>query len=378
MHILILNSEFPPVGGGAGTASAHIARSMAAMGHRVTVLTTRFADLPRREERDGYAIIRLPAPRRHPHRSSTGEQLAFMLAATLWGLPWTLRLKPNGVLAFFGAPGGVAAWVWSWLRRLPYVVSLRGGDVPGFRPYDFALEHSLLKPLLRRVWRQAAAVVANSQGLRRLAAAFEPGIPIEVIPNGVDTERFAAEPESWSPPRLLFVGRIVYQKGLDILLEALARTGSTDWQLSLVGDGPEIELLRDQALRLGVAEQLRYLGWQDRDSLPALYRAHNLFVYPSRHEGMPNAVLEAMASGLPVVATRIAGNEELVLHERTGLLVPPEDPDALAAALGSLFPDSQRRRAMGAAGRKLAVDSYSWERSARGYLDLFTSAGEKA
>jgi len=376
MHILILNSEFPPVGGGAGTASAQIARSLLGAGHRVTVMTTCFADLPDMEQRDGYQIIRLPARRRHLHRSSVSEQLHFMLVASLRGLPLVRRLKPDGVLAFFGAPSGAAAWFWSFFMKLPYIVSLRGGDVPGFRPYDFAREHALLKPLLRRVWRRAIAVVANSRGLRQLGADFEPRVSIEVIPNGVDSAAFAVKERQWQPPRLLFIGRIVYQKGLDSLFDALSQLTALEWQLRLVGDGPQLPRLRSLARQYAIDDRVHFLGWQDRTQLPALLAESNLFVYPSRHEGMPNAVLEAMASGLPVIATAIAGNEELVQDGRTGLLVPPDDVSALAAALADLLPDAARREGMGAAARRLVSEDYSWQNTADAYVDLFERAQE--
>jgi glycosyltransferase involved in cell wall biosynthesis len=376
MHILILNSEFPPVGGGAGTASAQIAHSLVAAGHRVTVMTTRFGDLPAEDQCDGYNIIRLPARRRHLHRSSASEQLHFMLVAALRGLPHMRRLRPDAVLAFFGAPSGAAAWFWSFFMQLPYIVSLRGGDVPGFRPYDFAREHTLLKPLLRRVWRRAIAVVANSRGLRQLGADFEPRVPIAVIPNGVDMAAFAVEERQWQPPRLLFVGRIVYQKGLDTLLDALSQLTAADWELRLVGDGPQLPRLRTLARQYDLNERVHFLGWQDRSALPRLLAESNLFVYPSRHEGMPNAVLEAMASGLPVIATAIAGNEELVKSGFTGLLVPPEDIGALAAALAELLPDARRREDMGAAARRLVSEDYSWQNTADAYMDLFERAVE--
>lgn len=374
MHVLILNSEYPPVGGGAGNASAQIARCLAERGQKVTVLTSAYADLSQDELRDGVRILRLPALRGKADRSSAFEQLLFMLVASVWGFAWVLELKPDVVLAFFGAPSGVAAWAWSFFRRTPYIVCLRGGDVPGFRPYDFALWHRLLGPLLRRVWRRASAVVANSQGLRVLGMAFEPRVPIQVIPNGVELEAFGVEEREWEPARLLFVGRLVYQKGLDILLSALEGLVETPWHLTLVGDGPRRDWLGARAAELGMGGQVELRGWQPRAALPEIYRRANLFVYPSRHEGMPNALLEAMASGLPAVATRIAGNEELIVDGETGLLVPPEDPTALRNALRKVLSQSDLRQRMGAAARQRVEANYSWEKAAEKYLKHIRAA----
>ena len=185
MHVLVLNSEFPPIGGGAGNASAHISNNLLKQGHQVTVLTSAFGSLDSDENKDGVRIIRLPALRRYRDRSTAFEQILFMLVLTLWGFFWQLKLRPNAILAFFGVPSGLSAWIWNFFVKIPYIVLLRGGDVPGFRPYDFGTLHRLISPILRLIWKGAYAVVANSQGLKELALAFEPRIPIKVIPNGV-------------------------------------------------------------------------------------------------------------------------------------------------------------------------------------------------
>ncbi len=370
MHILIVNSEYPPIGGGAGNASAHIARELVKLGQQVTVLTARYGDLAREQDDQGVRVLRLPTLRRKADRSTATEQMAFMVSAALLGFPIVLRLRPQIALAFFGAPSGAAAWFWSIFVSLPYVVALRGGDVPGFRPYDFARVHKRLAPLLRRVWRRAAGVVANSQGLRALGHAFEPKVPIAVIPNGVDLEQFKVAQRKWQPPRLLFVGRVVYQKGLDILLNALGALKASSWTIDIVGDGPRREKLQAQAHELGIADRLNFLGWKNGEELVQRYAEANLFVYPSRHEGMPNAVLEAMACSLPVLATHIAGNEELVAHNETGLLVPAEDAKALRAALSSMLADAEGRQRMGAAARKRVETQYSWQRVSKEYLEL--------
>ncbi len=369
MHILIVNSEYPPIGGGAGNASAHIARELVKAGNQVTVLTAGFARLPRNEQDAGARVLRLPGLRRKADRSTPTEQTIFMISAAVIGLFWAMRLKPSVVLAFFGVPGGAAVWFWNWFVNIPYIVCLRGGDVPGFRPYDFASYHRALSPLLRRVWRRAAAVVANSAGLRDLAQRFESDVDVKIIPNGVDLEKFAVRDRSWTPAHMLFVGRIVYQKGLDLLLEALGNLKNQQWRLSVVGDGPSRPKLEAHVRTVGIEDRITFLGWKSRSELPEIFTHANLFVYPSRHEGMPNAVLEAMAAGLPVLATRIAGNEDLV-NDENGILVDSEDMTGLQAALEKIIHDAQMRKRMGAASRKKVEENYGWPRVAQEYMRL--------
>jgi glycosyltransferase involved in cell wall biosynthesis len=371
MKILIINSEYPPIGGGAGNASANIARCLAALNHEVTVLTTRFDAHPKIETcGHGLTIHRIDALRSRQDRSNALEQISFIVSASFWTLGWVRRNKPNATLAFFGMPSGAIAWLLKKIHRIPYVVSLRGGDVPGFRPYDFKIMHKLIGPLLRVIWHDASAVIANSNGLRDLALAFDSAIEIPIIPNGVDGNQYTAEIRAWSPPRLFSVGRIVHQKGFDLGLRALAQLTGLDWEWSIAGDGPQLEPLKSLARELGISARVKFLGWQSGKELSQCYHQANLFLFPSRHEGMPNAVLEAMSSGLPVVATRIAGSEELVVDGITGLLTPSESVDELRDALRKILTDSTLREKMGIASRLRVEQNYTWQKVAGQYQSL--------
>ena|SRR5215211_2130 len=370
MRILLLNSEYPPVGGGAGNASAHIAAQLEKMGHIVTVVTSRFGRLPHREQNGRVTIYRVPGLRRRQDRSNPLEQIVFILSASVLSLIRVPRLKPQATLAFFGVPSGAVAWLIKNLYQVPYVISLRGGDVPGFRPYDFRVYHKLVSPFLRHIWKHAAAVVANSEGLRRLANAFDPRFDIPIIPNGVELESYKVAERNWSQSRLLSVGRIVHQKGLDLAMRALGGLKELNWEWRIAGDGPQMHMLESLARELGIGERVIFLGWQSREQLMECYKQANVFLFPSRHEGMPNALLEAMASGLPVIASCIAGNEELVIDHETGYLVPSEDIEALHIALKKILSDSALRERMGTASRQYAAANYSWESTAQQYAIL--------
>ncbi len=378
MRILLLNSEYPPIGGGAGNASANVAHCLAALGHEVTIVTAHFGDQPKLETRDGVTIYRIPALRRKQDRSGALEQLAFIASASFWTIGWSRQNKPNATLAFFGIPSGAVAWLLKVIYKIPYIVSLRGGDVPGFRPYDFKTFHKIMGPFLRIIWHNASAVIANSHGLRDLALAFDSSIEIPIIPNGVDGALYTADAREWSPPRLFSVGRVVYQKGFDLGLRALAQLTDLDWEWCIAGDGPQMETLKSLAQELGIAERVTFLGWQSKEELAKDYHQANLFLFPSRHEGMPNAVLEAMSSGLPVVATRIAGNEELVIEGETGLLVPSENVDELCDALRKLITDPALQQKMGAASRQRVEQNYTWQKVAEGYQMYLEQSARRA
>lgn len=370
MHILIINSEYPPIGGGAGNASANIAQCLAQMGHEVSVVTSRFEKLPHKEEKEGVTIHRVPTLRLRKDRSTAIEQVIFIIAASLWALGWIPKFKPHVSLAFFGIPSGAAAWLIRRIYQVPYVVSLRGGDVPGFRPYDFRIYHTLIAPLLRIVWRDASAIAANSNGLRELALKFDSRFEISVISNGVNVKSHRFEIRDWTPAHLLSVGRLVHQKGFDLAMRALADLKDVKWQWKIVGDGPLQPMLRSLADELGILDRVTFTGWQTQEQLIEHYRQANLFVFPSRHEGMPNAVLEAMANGLPIVASQIAGNEELVVDGVTGMLVPSENVASLREALGESISNAPLRQQMGEASRRRVEEMFTWDGTARQYALL--------
>ena len=218
-------------------------------------------------------------------------------------------------------------------------------------------------PFLHIIWRNASTVVANSKGLHDLAMAFDSTINIPIVPNGVDVNRFSPSRHDWYPPRILSVGRVVYQKGYDLALLALAGLKEIEWEWRIAGDGPQLSSLQALIEEHDLQGRVHFLGWQTTEQLKKQYAEANLFLFPSRHEGMPNAVLEAMASGLPVVATNIAGNEELVVNGETGTLVPVEDAAALREALRPLLKKAKMREEMGNAARPQSCSSlFPWNR----------------
>ncbi|CAO3439839.1 glycosyltransferase family 4 protein [Azospirillum doebereinerae] len=377
-RLLLVNYEFPPLGGGGGAVTANLARELAAMGWSVRVLTSAYAGLPRRETIDGYEVLRVPTVRRRHDRCSIAEMVLAMAGSLVAAPLVARRWRPDLTIAFFGLPGGPAGWLVERLYGTPYLVSLLGGDVPGFAYRGIGLYHRLSGGVIRALWRGARGVVANSDGLADLARRHAPGLPVAVVPNGVDPVAFTPAPGprpdgplSNGPVRLLLVGRLVHQKAVDVMLAALAGLdGPARPLLTVVGDGPERSALEEQARRLGLEGCVTFAGWVARDRLADTYRAHDVLVSPSRFEGMSLVLQEAMACGLPVVATRIPGSEELIVDGVTGLLVAPEDAAGLAAAVARFTADPTLIRSWGLAGRRWVETRYTWRAAAEAYLAL--------
>lgn len=196
-----------------------------------------------------------------------------------------------------------------------------------------------------------------------------------VIHNGVDTERYVPAAtgarDATSPVVLGCVARLSDEKRHCDLIDALGELVNRghDVRLDLVGDGTLRDALTSQVSRLGLGERVAFLG--SRDDVPELLHRLDLFVLPSRFEGLPLTVLEAMATGLPVVATRVGSLDEVVEEGRNGLLVPAEDPAALADALEKLVTDADLRERMGREGRTLAESTFSLSAAARRHEELY-------
>jgi len=210
----------------------------------------------------------------------------------------------------------------------------------------------VLGPVLRRA---AVVVVFTEEQRETIATRYRVDARrITVIPNGVDLTRFnSAERKLHSPPRLIFVGRLSAQKNVLLLLRALDGV-SADFDTTLVGDGELEGELRQAASDLGL-QNIKFHGRADGAELVELYRDADIFVMPSEREGMPLALLEALAMGLPVVATNVPGNREVIIDGRNGLLVPSGDPMRLRTALLTATRDESYYKRMSAESRELAT-----------------------
>ncbi len=375
MKLLMLNYEFPPIGGGGGQAHHALLKEFAGRPDlTVDVLTSApkpgfFLD----QFADNIRVHKVGIRKKELHFWRRSEVLAWLLKAR----PHYRRLLRENtydlVHAFFGFPTG---WLcYRTAGRLPYVISLRGSDVPGDNA-RLQLEYKVLGPLVfKPIWQRASALVACSEGLRQRALRFLPSAQIEVIPNGVDLRRFTpAERPSGGPGplRLITVGRLSPTKRLPVLIEMieLLRKEGGDVQLTIVGGGALEAELRRRIAGERFRGAITMTGRCNAGRMPEIYRQHDLLVSASAQEGMSNAKLEAMASGLPIVTTRCEGVDELISDN--GIVVDDPTPAALAAAVRKLADQRTILTAMSLAAREKAK-AFAWNAVAESYLQLCAS-----
>jgi glycosyltransferase involved in cell wall biosynthesis len=381
MRVLFISYELPPIGGGGGRAALHVARRLARRGHSVAILSSLFPGLPEQEQSEGVAIRRLRVRRKRMDECTPVELLSFMRRSIPAARRLAEEMKPSVVCAFFGIPGGPAAWRLRRRRGIPYVLSLRGSDVPRPELAGHQRLHALTRPMLRRIYRDAAGLIAVSDSLRHAALAILPSARIEVIPNGVDTERFKPPAERAGPPfdrsqgrpELLFVGRLREFKGVQdaiAALPAIERALGRPARLTIIGDGPSRPALEAQAAVLraenSMGSEVRFQGWLDPDALPPAYASASLLLLPSYVEGHSNVILEALAAGLPCVASDAPGIRETITDGREGILIPPRAPEALARAAVRILADAETWRSMSRNARARAAE-FSWDKIAASY-----------
>ena len=229
-----------------------------------------------------------------------------------------------------------------------------------------------VRRLQRAAYRAAHLLVANSHAAaRQLESDGVPAEKIRVIANGIDSGRFPEHHYSERPKRIAMVACLREGKRVDVLIDAAPRIleHHPEAEFLIVGDGPCREQLAALAQATRVADRFQFVG--HRDDVPALLAGADLFVLPSESEAFPNAIIEAMAAGLPVVATSVGGIPELVTEGVTGRLVPPGDANAIAEALIDLLDAPERAASFGRAGRRTIEQTYSFDRMVAQFESLY-------
>lgn len=295
------------------------------------------------------------------HRSLMGMYRDIRPLLQLWRDLW--RWKPDVCQAFL-----YQAYLWNmfgaYLVGIPVRIACR-------RALSLRASSGLGRTLEWLSKRCTTVVLANSNAVARSAHEVE-GIAftkLRVIYNGVALPEFASETAELgrTPPVGLMVANLIHYKGHADLIEAL-RSIPEPPRIRLVGDGPERLTLEALAQRAGLADRLMFEG--SRTNAAKLFADVQFAVLASHQEGLPNAVLEAMAHGVPIVATAVGGVPELVEHEVCGLLVPPHDPIALRDAIVRMAGDPRLRVRLGRAGRERAAQ-FGWDRCVAAHLELY-------
>ncbi len=373
MRVLMLSDYYPPhSGGGVEVVTEHLATGLAARGHDVRVLTLRTAGGFRNEVISGVSVSRVSAI------ELTGLiGVQFAVSPTLLPvLMANLRsFKPDVIHAhnlFFRTTELAAAL--RIFSRTPLVTTLHLGEMTGGGRLFRSMVRVYEAIVGRCVLHKSDRITAVSEAVAVHAIRRGAGSDVTVIPNGVDVSRFAPGEGGPDGKTVLFVGRLVPNKGPDVLLRALPSLAAAfpEVRVLVTGDGPMRGKLTRLAAALGVADVVEFLG--HRSDIPELMKEASVFVRPSTLEGLPLTVLEAMSTGIPVVATPVGGTPEIVLHGKTGYIIPMGDHNALSDRIVQVLKSPDEAQQMGARARDLVMSDYTWDRAVdmteRLYLEL--------
>lgn len=356
MRVLLVTNVFPPLIGGPATFIDQMGHELARRGHRVTVVCSSPSRRHPSDRERPFRVVRVSIENRYLYelrirlvllRELLTHRRVFVNLLDGYVAELNRFLRRHFVLKVVGDTA------WERARNLGATTL----DIDAFQSANG--ERAVVAPEMRRradALRQARIVVTPSHYLRDLVVRW--GVAphrVEVIPNGVDDEFFAASPpRPRTEPRLraLFVGRLTNWKGVETLLLAARELPQVD--VAIVGDGPELPELRTLAAQLDLGERVVFLGRFDRAATRQEMLRSHVLVLSSLYEGLSHTLLEAGAVGLPCIASRCGGNPEVIEHGANGLLVPPQDPAAVAVALAQLMRDEPYRH-------RLATEA--WRRS---------------
>jgi N-acetyl-alpha-D-glucosaminyl L-malate synthase BshA len=353
MKIAILVWGFPPKRlAGAEIATYNIASHLARRGYKVHVITSLDEGLPKESVEQGFHVHRLGFPK-----------VKFLGIAIFWlKILITLRKVNPDVVHAQGTGMGLTGFLAKMLFKKPYLVWRRGTDV--------RLVGLFVQPLSKLALKKADAVIALTEDMKREIQTIL-NREVFVIPNGIDFERFhnlsrdemRYELQARADERLIvFVGRFRPEKGVRYLIEAMEiiRRKSQNVRLILVGEGPEEEDLKRLVGQLNLKDCINFLGQVPNEEVPQYMAASDVFVLPSLSEGFPNVILEAMASGLAIVASKVSGLPEIVEDGGNGFLVESRNPEQIAEKVLLLLGDDELRERI-SKNNKETAKGYSWE-----------------
>ena len=379
MKILLLNYEFPPMGGGASVATFNIAKQLSQMGFQVDILTSKICGQKSRENIEGVTIHRVVSFRRSIHDCGILGAFSFLFFAAFRYIQLTRKNRYDMLTYFFSLPTGALRLLPGHHRKIPYIVSLRGSDVPMYDPYNKSLQlfHKILEPVTKYILRNAEKVIALSESLKKMALQTYPDIEITIIPNGIEADLFKPSKtrEKKEIIKFLTVTRLIERKGVQHILKALSELRKEDQSfekisLTIIGTGNYEPQLKELSKKLSLNDVVNFHGFCPRDKLPKYYKQSDIFLLPSLAESFGVVFAEAMSCGLPVISTKVGAIPDIVKNEH-GILVEPGNVADIKKAIKYMLNNRARWNSMGNACRIKIIEEYSWKAVADKYCEIY-------
>jgi glycosyltransferase involved in cell wall biosynthesis len=337
MRILVLIYEFPPIGGGGGRVAQDLCQGFAKNGHDVRVLTADLGGIQDNKDELGFSVIRIPSGRQEAFRADLRVMGGYVLAGFWMACKVIKSWKPDLIHVHFAVPSGPLAWLLSKIYRIPYVLTVHLGDIPGGAPEKTDRWFRWIFPFTPPIWKGATRVVAVSNYSLQLASVHYP-VDIEVIPNGVDTQQIKPKKLVHNkPPRMVFAGRFMEQKNPFQVVRVLAGLKHLPWSCIMLGDGPLRPEVEKEIVYHQLGERFVLKGWVETTEVLAEFTKSEILFMPSRSEGLPVVGVQALASGMAIVAGDVGGFRDVVEPGLNGYLFNPDDIDGMQKGLKTLL-----------------------------------------
>ncbi len=344
MRLLILNYEYPPLGGGAGVCAQYHAKGLEKLGHQVTVITTWFDGEEERENQGNLTLIRLKSRRKKKYHSNPLEMMSWAIQAYRYILKSCMHEQVDLVMAHFAIPGGLVALPLKFRFTLPYMIVSHGQDIPWFCPRELFFYHLLFYLPIMFICRNAEKITVLSGkrlGDARSLLGRAHFNKLHIVPNGCDTGFFSPCPEMKEKNvlDLIVVGRLTHQKAPFTILRAMKSLNqeSIPFRLTIIGNGP----LQNAMMRFVRVHQLEgkvaFTGWISKMELRTYYRQSHVMLVGSSDEGMSLAILEALSTGLYIITTRVSGSDKYITEGMNGDLIPVNDAVSLAEKIETYY-----------------------------------------
>lgn len=370
-HLLIFAAFYTPfTSAGYAQNIWHLARRLVRQGWRVTVFTTKTHGGEAFAEEDGVLVIRVPV------WNVLGTYPIFKPTTFFFRMIWSLLRDKIDVVStqtrFFQT--SIFGLIFALLKRIPFIHTERGSvhtDIanPIIRAINVLVDHSCGAAIVLCARMNVGVSAAAAEFCKHLGAKRT-----IVIPNGIDMSAYALPRKSNGKIKIIFIGRLIWAKGIHDLIEAISLLPSNVREricVSIIGDGSYQATLKDMVRQKELSSCTLLCGKAPRNEIPALLSQADIFVNPSYSEGLPTTVLEAAASGAAIIATDVGGTREIIDDGISGLVIPPKKPEILRDALLRLINDPQLRRKIGTSAKEQVQKKFDWELVTQQYHSLF-------
>ena len=343
MNLLILNYEYPPLGGGAGIVTKYHAEGLAKSGYNATVITTWFEGEPELEEKGNLKIIRLKSKRKYTFKSNPYEMYLWTLASKNFLAFYCNDNKFDLCFAHFSLPGGSVAL---WLKKrfeIPYFIFSHGHDIPWFFPKQMFLYHLVTYFWIKRICLNSEKNVLHTNDIKVNADKLV-GIKLSdkniVVPNGCDTSIFKPDysivKENF---KIIFIGRLVKQKDPFTFLKAILLYSkiNDNFVVHVLGDGICRKKMEKFVLKNNLEKYVKFFGWVSKAKMIMEYQSASLQIAPSLVESMSISILESLFCGLYVIATPASGNKDFIVKNINGEIVDFKDYKKIAEKINDFY-----------------------------------------